>query len=83
MYICCYNYMTKFKKMETSKFKTNAKCGGCVAKIEASLNKILPREQWNIDLGSADKTLTVTSDLPDNTIIRSVTEAGFNAEKIK
>lgn len=69
--------------METSKFKTNAKCGGCVAKIEASLDKILPREQWNIDLSVPDKTLTVTSDLPDDVIIKSVTEAGFKAEKIK
>lgn len=69
--------------MGTSKFKTNAKCGGCVAKIETSLNEILPRKQWSIDLSSPDKTLTVTSDLPDDVIIKSVTEAGFKAEKIK
>lgn len=68
--------------MKTSQFKTNAKCGGCVAKIGESLCKILSREQWNIDLNSSDKTLTVTSELPDSAIIKAVNEAGFKAEKI-
>ena len=38
--------------MKTSKFKTNAKCDGCVARIADKLNEIVPREQWNIDNGS-------------------------------
>ena len=71
-----------FKKMETKKFKTNAKCGGCVAQIAESLNKILPREQWDIDLNSTDKILYVTSDQSDAVIIKAVSDAGFKAEKI-
>ena len=52
--------------METKKFKTNAKCRGCVAKIAESLDKIL----------------SVTSDQSDAVIIKAVSDAGFKAEKI-
>ena len=55
--------------MKTSKFKTNAKCDGCVARIADKLNEIVPREQWNIDLSTTDRVLTVTADVPDEKII--------------
>ena len=54
--------------METRKFKTNAKCGGC--------------NQWDIDLSTPDRVLTITSDLSDDDIVRLVVAAGFKAEKI-
>ena len=68
--------------MKTSTFKTNAKCGGCVAKIEPSLNTAVARNQWNIDLSTPDRILTITSDLSDEEVVRLVTAAGFKAEKI-
>ena len=68
--------------METRKFKTNAKCGGCVAKIEASLNTAVARDQWNIDLTTPDRTVERCVDLSDDDIVRLVTAAGFKAEKI-
>ena len=68
--------------METKKFKTNAKCGGCVAKIKTELNKIVPENQWSIDLTSPKKTLTVTSDQPAEKIIEAVQTAGFKAEPL-
>lgn len=68
--------------METRKFKTNAKCGGCVAKIEATLNTAVARDQWNIDLTTPDRVLTITCDLSDDDIVRLFTAAGFKAEKI-
>ncbi len=68
--------------METRKFKTNAKCGGCVAKIEASLHAAVARDQWDIDLTTPDRVLTITCDLSDDDIVRLVTAAGFKAEKI-
>ena len=52
--------------MATLKFKTNAKCGGCVAAIGAKLNK----------------TLTITTDLPAETILSAVSEAGFKASAL-
>ena len=68
--------------MKTSTFKTNAKCGGCVATIETSLNTAVARNQWNIDLSTPDRILTITSDLSDEEVVRLVTAAGFKAEKI-
>ena len=68
--------------MKTSTFKPNAKCGGCVAKIETSLNTAVARNQWNIDLSTPDRILTITSDLSDEEVVRLVTAAGFKAEKI-
>ena len=68
--------------MKTSTFKTNAKCGGRVAKIETSLNTAVARNQWNIDLSTPDRILTITSDLSDEEVVRLVTAAGFKAEKI-
>ena len=61
--------------METRKFKTNAKCGGC-------LNTAVARNQWDIDLSTPDRVLTITSDLSDDDIVRLVVAAGFKAEKI-
>lgn len=68
--------------MKTTKFKTSAKCGGCVAKIGEYLDKAVSREQWNIDLASPDKILTITSDLTDEEVMKLVKEAGFKVEKI-
>ena len=38
--------------MATIKFKTNAKCGGCVAAIGAKLNTLMASDDWSIDLAS-------------------------------
>jgi putative cation transport ATPase len=70
------------KDMKTSKFKTTAKCGGCVAKIGETLDKVVARDQWNIDLSTPDRVLTITSDLSDDRVIELVKEAGFKAEKL-
>lgn len=69
--------------METIQFKTNAKCGGCVAQIAAKLDVILKKEQWSVDLTSPDRILTVTSDLSAQTIVDAVRDAGFSAERIE
>lgn len=68
--------------METKRFKTNAACSGCVAHIGTKLNKIVPAEQWSIDLTSPDKVLTITSDYPEEKIIATVKEAGYQAEPL-
>ena len=71
------------KDMKTSKFKTTAKCGGCVAEIGEMLDKVVARDQWNIDLSTPDRVLTITSDLSDDRVIELVKEAGFKAEKLR
>lgn len=68
--------------MSTMKFKTNAKCGGCVAAIGTKLNKVVKENEWSIDLKSPDKVLEVTADVPAGTVVAAVTEAGFKAEQL-
>jgi len=68
--------------METIKFKTNIKCTGCLAQVGPSLNETVGENNWQVDLSSAEKTLSVQGDLTENEIIAAVEEAGFTAEKI-
>ena len=68
--------------MKTMQFKTNAKCGGCVAQIGATLNNILKEEQRSSALKSPDRTLSVTTDLSEQAIVDAVREAGFTAQRI-
>ncbi|WP_085535692.1 heavy-metal-associated domain-containing protein [Massilibacteroides vaginae] len=62
------------------KFKTNAKCGGCVSAIGAKLNEIIKAEEWSIDLTT--KILEVKADVPSEKIVQAVSVAGFKAEQI-
>jgi len=68
--------------METMKFKTNAKCGGCEAAMRMKLHNIINDNQWTLDLNSADKILEVTADVSPAMIIEAVADAGFKAEQI-
>lgn len=68
--------------MATMNFKTNAKCGGCVAAIGAKLNKLMKAEDWSLDLGLPDKVLKVTSGVSPETVIAAITEAGYKAEQL-
>ncbi len=68
--------------MKTSRFKTNAKCSGCVDKIAAALNSVIKRDQWNLDLSTPEKILEITSDMSDADIIKIIQNAGFKAEII-
>ena len=70
-------------KNTTLKFKTNIKCMGCVAKVTPELDKQTFIANWNVDVASPDKILTVeTSTDKENEIIKSVEQAGFKIEKI-
>ena len=64
------------------RFKTNAKCGGCVAKIGEQLNKMAEPEEWSIDLASPEKLLMIDTDEPSEAVVRAVSEAGFKAEPL-
>lgn len=65
------------------KFRTSAKCGGCTAKIDGELSKILPAGSWSFDLSSPDKTLTVMdSPVEAAKIAQAVQAAGYRAEEI-
>ena len=65
------------------RFKTTAKCAGCVKAIGEKLSQALADSEWSIDLASADKVLTVTAEEPDDERIEElVRSAGFKIEKL-
>ena len=68
--------------MTTMRFKTNAKCGGCVSAIGAKLNTILSSDDWSINLADPDKVLEVKVDIAPEIVVATVKEAGFKAEKL-
>jgi copper chaperone len=69
--------------MKTFKFKTNIKCAGCLAKVSAHLNETAGEDNWEVDINTPEKTLTVAAnDVAESAIILAVNKAGFQAEKI-
>lgn len=68
--------------METMRFKTNAKCGGCVAAIGAQLNKLIKEEEWSIDLNSPEKVLLISAPVTAKEVMTAVTAAGFKVEQL-
>ena len=65
------------------KFKTNAKCGGCVSAIGEKLNSVIQTDEWHIDLNTPDKILEVTADIAPDTIIALIADAGFKAQLLQ
>ncbi|MFP9118711.1 cation transporter [Flavobacterium sp. RNTU_13] len=64
------------------KFKTSINCGGCVAKVTPLLNAVEGIENWNVDTNNPDKVLTVTTALPQDSIVETVKKAGFKIEAL-
>lgn len=64
-------------------FKTTINCGGCVAKVTPLLNGTEGIEAWSVDTINPDKVLTVTTSLPEETVIETVKKAGFKIEPIQ
>lgn len=64
--------------METLRFKTSLKCGGCVKAITPGLESIKSIENWTVDLESPDKVLAVeASEDISNQVMDSVKKAGY------
>jgi len=69
--------------METLRFKTSLKCGGCIRAITPGLESLNTIDTWNVDLESPDKTLeiTATEDISDK-VIESVKKAGYQISRL-
>jgi len=67
--------------MKTLQFKTNINCGNCIRAVTPALNGETAIASWQVDTASADKLLTVVSDLTDAQVVSLVEDAGFKAEK--
>jgi len=68
--------------METLKFKTNIKCGGCIATVTPFLNQDNAIENWNVDLESPERILKVQTSKTPQEIADLMRKAGYNAEEI-
>jgi len=68
--------------METLKFKTNIKCGACVATVTPFLNEDNAVENWNVDLASPERILKVETSKTPQEIAELMKKAGYNAEEI-
>lgn len=70
--------------METIKFKTNIKCGSCIATVTPHLNALTGVDEWAVDTNVADKVLTVkgSSDRLAQQVVDTLEKAGFKAELV-
>lgn len=67
--------------MDKFQFKTNIKCGGCVAKVTPHLNALQGVKSWKVNIQNPDKILTVVADGANAPQIKeAVSQAGFKAE---
>ena len=62
------------------KFRTNLKCGGCVQSIRPNLDSMKEIREWDVDLDSPERTLTVEGEgLDAGKIIAALEAAGYKA----
>ena len=69
--------------MKTLQFKTNIKCGNCVAAVTPHLNALSGIDSWVVDLKDPNRTLTVKSDEASADAVKKAIEtAGYKAEVV-
>lgn len=65
------------------KFKTNIKCGGCIANVKPHLDGASGIESWEVNTEHPDKILTVkSSGISPESIEQLVRNAGYKIEQI-
>jgi len=68
----------------TLSFKTNIKCGGCIAQVKPILDAVASIKEWNVDIANADKILTVKAKgISESEIVETIQKAGFKIERIR
>ncbi len=69
--------------MKKYQFKTNIKCGGCIAAVTPYLNANNEIKNWSVDTENKDKILTVeTENLSGEAVAEIVKKAGYQAEPL-
>jgi copper chaperone CopZ len=61
----------------TRRFKTNLRCGGCVAAVKPHLDREPGVTRREVDVASPDRTLTVDGDAPAEAVKAAVAHGGF------
>lgn len=65
----------------TARFKTNIKCGNCVATVTPFLNEAVGEGHWQVNLQDPNRTLTVDAGQA-NRVKQAVEQAGYKAEPL-
>lgn len=64
-------------------FKTNIKCGGCIATVTPFLNEAVGESNWQVDVQNPNKVLTVTATgVTAEVVEQAVKQAGYKAEPL-
>jgi copper chaperone len=66
--------------MKNYTFKTNIKCGGCIAAVTPHLQEAVGEGNWSVDISVPEKILSVTTEKSKEEIIAVVKTAGYMAE---
>jgi hypothetical protein len=61
----------------TQTFRTNLRCGSCVAAIKPHLDSEPRITRWEVDLASPDKSLTVHGEAPTEAVKAAVAKGGY------
>lgn len=65
-------------------FKTNIKCSGCVNKATPFLNETVGEDNWEVDVNTPDKVLTISNETVSVELVKQAVEkAGFTASEIQ
>ena len=68
--------------METIKFKTNIKCGGCIAAVTPFLTAENGIDKWEVDLQSENRVLSVETGKSAGEVVEVIKKAGYVAEPV-
>lgn len=70
--------------METLKFKTTIKCAVCLSKVTPALNEVVGEDNWEVDIQTPDKVLTIASDeeVSEEEVVKAVGKLGYKAERL-
>ncbi|MBS1951672.1 MAG: hypothetical protein OJF59_001681 [Cytophagales bacterium] len=68
--------------METTKFKTNINCSGCIARATDALNNAAGKDNWTVDTNNPNKILTINNAGTKAEVVRAVQNLGFKIEEI-
>ncbi|WP_045113323.1 heavy-metal-associated domain-containing protein [Microscilla marina] len=70
--------------MNTLKFKTNIQCNGCLTKVTPHLNQLEAIKDWEVDLKSLNRVLTVrtATNEAQEQVIDKLKAIGFFAREI-
>ncbi|MHA4843598.1 heavy-metal-associated domain-containing protein [Flavitalea antarctica] len=71
--------------METLKFKTTIKCSGCVAAVTPVLDSKVGKDNWQVDIQSPEKILTIDTNeaINETQLVKAIESIGYKAERIQ